>query len=229
MSNNSANSSPDASPDDRSEMRFTVDTIRAFVPAARRPYECALVYSNVFSGRQCDRILEQAAGLATGDAQVGDGLADIHHDDGIRRSRIAWIPADESSGWIYNKLASIVRRANRSYGFDLIGFTEDLQFTEYSDVGAFYTWHQDGLDADLAVRKLSMVVQLSDPDDYEGGELEFFALDGDESGVASDHRTLMRQRGTVVVFPVFEYHRVTPLLSGTRQSLVCWIGGPPFR
>ena len=135
MSDNSATSSPDASPGDRSEMRFTVDTIRAFVPAARRPYEYALVYSNVFSGRQCDRILEHAAGLATGDAHVGDGFAEIHHDDGIRRSRIAWIPADDSSGWIYNKLASIVRRANRSYGFDLIGFTEDLQFTEYSDVG----------------------------------------------------------------------------------------------
>ena len=52
MSNNSANSSPDASPGDRSEMRFTVDTIRAFVPAARRPYECALVYSNVVPGQQ---------------------------------------------------------------------------------------------------------------------------------------------------------------------------------
>ena len=209
--------------------RFTVDTIRAFVPAERRPYECALVYPAVFSRRQCDRIIEHAADLATDDAHVGDGLADAHHDDGIRRARIAWIPADDSSGWIYDKLAAIVGRANRSYGFDLIGFTEDLQFTEYSDAGAFYTWHQDGLDGDLAARKLSMVVQLSDPHDYDGGELELFALDGSESDAASHHRTLMRQRGTVVVFPAFEYHRVTPLLSGTRRSLVCWIGGPRFR
>lgn len=209
--------------------RFTVDTIRAFVPAEQRPYECALVYPAVFSGRQCDRVLEHAAGLAVDDAHVGDGLAEVHHDDGIRRSRIAWIPVDDSSGWIYDKLAVIAGRANRSYGFDLIGFTEDLQFTEYRDAGAFYTWHQDGLDGDLAVRKLSMVVQLSDPDDYDGGELEFFALDGDESESATDRRALMRRRGTVVVFPAFEYHRVAPMLSGTRRSLVCWIGGPRFR
>ena len=209
--------------------RFTVDTIRAFVPAQRKPYECPLVYPAVFSTQQCERVLEHAAGLATDDAHVGDGLAEVHHDDGIRRARFAWIPADDWSGWIYDKLGTIAGRANRSYGFDLIGFTEDLQFTEYGDAGAFYTWHQDGLDGDLAVRKLSMVVQLSDPDDYDGGDLEFFALDGDESAIAAERRALMRRRGTVVVFPAFEYHRVAPLLSGTRRSLVCWIGGPPFR
>ena len=121
------------------------------------------------------------------------------------------------------------RCANRRYDFDLIGFTEDLQFTEYDGAGAFYTWHQDGLDGALAVRKLSMVVQLSDPDDYVGGELEFFALDGDESATASDRRVAMRTQGTVVVFPSFEYHRVAPLRSGVRRSLVCWVGGPAFR
>ena len=221
--------STDASPADRTMTRFTVDTIRAFVPAARRPYECALVYPAVFSERQCDRILDHAAGLVTDDGHVGDGLAEVHHDAEIRRSRVAWIPADDASGWIHDKLAAIAGRANRSYGFDLIGFTEELQFTEYRGAGSSYTWHQDGLDGDLAVRKLSMVVQLSDPDDYDGGELEFFGLDGDEPDIASDRRTLMRRRGTVVVFPAFEHHRVTPLLSGIRRSLVCWIGGPPFR
>jgi PKHD-type hydroxylase len=74
-----------------------------------------------------------------------------------------------------------------------------------------------------------MVVQLSDPDEYEGGALEFFGLDGDETDAAADRRTKMRQRGTVVTFPAFEYHRVTPLTAGTRRSLVCWVGGPPFR
>ncbi|MDC3402477.1 2OG-Fe(II) oxygenase [bacterium] len=209
--------------------RFTVATIPTFIPAESRPYECALVYPAVFSERQCDQILQHVAGLATDDAQVGDGLAEAEYDDGVRRSRVAWIPADDTSAWIHDKLTAIVRRANRSYDFDLIGFTEDLQFTEYSGAGAFYTWHQDGLDGDLAVRKLSMVVQLSGPDDYEGGELEFFALNGEGSDPEPDRRTAIRGRGTVVAFPSFEYHRVTPLLSGTRRSLVCWIGGPPFR
>ena len=202
--------------------RFTVDTIRAFVPDERRPYECALVFPAVFSDRQCDRILAQAAELTTDDAHVGDGLAETTQDEAIRRSRIAWIPADDAHTWIYDKLAAVVARANRRYEFDLIGFTEDLQFTEYSGEGAFYTWHQDGLDGDLAARKLSMVVQLSDPADYTGGALEFFAMDGSEPAT-------MRARGSVVVFPSFEFHRVAPLTSGVRRSLVCWVGGPAFR
>jgi len=209
--------------------RFSVQTVRAFVPEESRAYDSALVYPSVFSARQCERILDLAAGLATDDGRVGGGDGDTEHDEGIRRSRIAWIPAEEPFGWIYDKLAAVVARANRVYDFDLIGFTEDLQFTEYADAGAFYTWHQDGLDGELAVRKLSLVVQLSDPDEYEGGDLELFARDGDEADATSDWRTRVRGRGTVVVFPAFEMHRVTPLVSGTRRSLVCWIGGPPFR
>lgn len=208
---------------------FSVNTIRAFVPEHDRPYECALVYPGVFTERQCDRILADTAALATDDAGIGDGIGETEHDVAIRRSTIGWITADEPFVWIYDKLARVVERANRSYGFDLIGFTEDLQFTEYAGAGAFYTWHQDGLDGDLAARKLSMVVQLSDPADYEGGDLEFFSLDGDGAAPDPGRRAATRARGTVIVFPSFEYHRVTPLLSGTRRSLVCWVGGPPFR
>jgi hypothetical protein len=64
---------------------------------------------------------------------------------------------------------------------DLIGLSEDLQFTECDDAEAFHTWHQDGLVGELAGRKLSLVVQLSDPDDYEGGDLGLFGLDGRRS------------------------------------------------
>ena len=224
-----ADFSVDVSPSESLMSRFTVAKLRAFVPAERRPYECALVYPGVVSARQCDRILDQAADLVTDQAHVGDGVEESEHDEAIRRSRISWIPDDELHSWIYDKLAKVVGRANRYYKFDLIGFTEDLQFTEYAGAGSFYTWHQDGLDGELAVRKLSMVVQLSDPDHYAGGELELFGFDCDESDAASERRAKMRQRGTVVVFPAFEHHRVTPLLSGTRRSLVCWIGGPPFR
>lgn len=211
--------------------RFSVQTVRAFVPDVTSPYECALVYPSVFSARQCDRIIDAAADLGNEVARVGgvDGGGGAELDDGIRRSRVAWIPAEQPYNWIYDKLASVVRRANRVYDFDLIGFTEELQFTEYEDAGAFYTWHQDGLDGELAGRKLSLVVQLSGPDDYEGGNLELFGLDGGEADGGSVRPPAVRERGTVVVFPAFEFHRVTPLLSGRRRSLVCWVGGPPFR
>lgn len=208
---------------------FSVETIRAFVPEEHREYRSALVYPSVFTVRQCERIIAAAAGLGIEAGYVGGGHGDATHDDEVRRSNTAWIPPEEPFLWIFDKLAGIVRRANRTYGFDLIGFTEELQFTEYEGAGAFYTWHQDGLDGDLAVRKLSLVVQLSDPDDYEGGNLELFAVDEDEADDPTSWRARVRGRGAVIVFPSFEFHRVTPLLSGTRRSLVCWVGGPPFR
>ena len=132
--------------------RFSVETIRAFVPEETRPYECALVYPSAFTERQCDRILTSVADLETDTAHVGSGAGETKLDDAVRRARIAWIPSDEPFGWIYDKLASVVGRANRHYCFDLIGFTEELQFTEYRHAGAFYTWHQDGLEGELACR-----------------------------------------------------------------------------
>jgi PKHD-type hydroxylase len=203
--------------------RFSVQTIPAFVPDGDRTYECALVYPSVFTDRQCDRIIEEAARLTTDAGHVGGVVGEAEHDHEVRSSRIAWIPCEEPFAWVHDKLATVVRRANRRYEFDLIGFTEDLQFTEYAGVGAHYDWHQDGLDGDVAVRKLSMVVQLSDPGEYDGGDLEFFGIDGD------DPAPERRRRGSVVVFPSFEFHRVTPLEWGTRRSLVAWVGGPPFR
>jgi PKHD-type hydroxylase len=201
--------------------RFSVHTIPAFVPAESRAYERAQVFPAAFSDRQCQRIIEQANDLAHDEGHVGVGSGDT--DDDVRRSRIAWIPATDSTTWIHDKLATIVQRANRAYGFDLIGFTEELQFTDYAGPGAHYTWHQDGLDGELALRKLSVVVHLSDPDDYDGGDLELFGID-DETWTET-----ARGRGTAIVFPSFEHHRVTPIVSGTRRSLVCWVGGPPFR
>lgn len=151
-------------------------------------------------------------------------------DEGIRRSRTAWIPPSDESWWIYDKLAKVVAKANRTYRFDLTGFAEDLQFTAYDEPGAFYGWHQDGLDGAVAVRKLSIVVQLTSPDEYEGGELQFFeVLDDDDDERFEEFTVLSRELGTAIVFPSFEYHRVMPIRSGARHSLVSWVSGPPFR
>ncbi|MDZ7732078.1 MAG: 2OG-Fe(II) oxygenase [Acidimicrobiia bacterium] len=141
---------------------------------------------------------------------------------GCPRTAISTGSSTASPGWPSGRIAA--------YDFELTGFTEDLQFTSYDETGAFYTWHQDGLDGEVAGRKLSIVIQLSASTDYEGSDLEL--LDVVEDYPAEDlaaWRRRVRRRGTAVLFPAFEYHRVTPLVRGTRHSLVCWIGGPPFR
>jgi PKHD-type hydroxylase len=184
----------------------------------------------VFTPRQCDRILAYAEELVADAALIEGEEGSEVADESIRRSTTAWVVPEDETWWIYEKLAAVAEKANRRYGFDLDGFGEDLQFTTYDQRGSFYSWHQDGLDGNVSGRKLSLVVQLSDPEDYDGAELQFFDVaedyDADELAAFTE---LTRARGTVVAFPSFEYHRVLPLRRGVRRSLVAWVSGPPFR
>lgn len=190
-------------------------------------YRSHVTFDRAFTVRQCERI------VALGDA-LGAGTAELSGvevpDDGLRRSRVAWIGQQPDSAWIFDKLAALVVRANRVWRFDLEGFGEDLQYTVYDEPGAFYTWHQDGLVGEVSTRKLALVVQLSPATAYEGGDLEMFDVVADSSPEQLEawHRTV-RVQGSVTAFPAFEYHRVTPLVSGVRRSLVVWVSGPPFR
>ena len=203
--------------------------LRPQLPRAAAPgYEPVQLHPEVFSDRQCDRIIELGLSLPGDEAGLEGEAGESTSDDSLRRSRTAWIPFDDRSEWVYRKLAQVADRANRRFRFDLTGFDEDLQFTTYDRPGAFYTWHQDGLDGTVANRKLSLVVQLSDPATYEGGELEVFAA-ADHHRPRGPEAEPSAARGTVVVFPSFELHRVCPLRSGVRHSLVSWVSGPPFR
>jgi len=198
------------------------------------PYEPLQVHPRVFTPAQCARIVELGSALPSDDAALEGEGGEATSDETLRSSRTSWIPVRDDTEWIYRKLAAVAERANRRYRFELTGFDEDLQFTTYDRPGAFYTWHQDGLDGTVGHRKLSLVAQLSDPAGYRGGDLELFATSpdpcADPAGApepAQDDPA--RQPGTVLVFPSFEFHRVRPLRSGLRHSLVSWVSGPPFR
>lgn len=142
----------------------------------------------------------------------------------IRKSNVAWVELNQDSGWIYDRLAYITRCLNGEfYKFDLYGFSEHLQFTIYEgeDLG-HYTWHQDwNAKGGAAPRKLSVTMQLSDPDDYDGGELEIF------SGTTPTQ--CPREKGIVIAFPSFILHRVAPVTRGIRRSLVVWVCGEAFK
>jgi PKHD-type hydroxylase len=117
-----------------------------------------------------------------------------------------------------------VKSSNRTnFGFD-IDWMNEIQFTEYhGDTNGKYDWHHDVFWDNPAPfdRKLSIVVQLSNPDEYTGGQFEFF-------GCPNPGVDFMR-RGSVLIFPSFFMHRVLPVTSGVRHSLVSWIEGPKFR
>lgn len=164
-----------------------------------------------------DALLEQQGHLAT----VGTGGVSPE----IRRSKVTWFQNNSETGWIYDKLAYIARMANAQFfDFDLYGFSEDFQYTTYHGLDqGHYDWHIDrGVGNNGSCpRKLSMVLLLSDPADYEGGDLQVQYGDGPTS--------VDRTRGTVHIFPSWVLHRVNPVLKGVRKTLVVWATGPKFR
>lgn len=141
----------------------------------------------------------------------------------VRRSQISWLTKTQDTVWVFEKLAHIVSSLNAQYyRFDLSGFGEAVQLTNYdqSERG-MYGWHLDYGGEVGPSRKLSMVLQLTDPAHYEGGNLQIMT--------SSEPNTVRKQRGLVAVFPSYVLHQVTPVTKGNRQSLVAWITGPAFK
>ncbi len=150
--------------------------------------------------------------------------AGLETEESYRVARLQWLMPQQTE-WLYQRLAEYVREANgRWFGFDLDGFHDPLQATIYeSAVHGRYDWH---LDRGTHVnnnppRKLTVVAQLSSGDSYSGGDLEIL--------VGRSPQLLERERGSVHVFPSFVLHRVTPVETGSRVSIVGWITGPKFR
>jgi len=126
----------------------------------------------------------------------------------------------ETCPWIFDKMNSLVWGVNEAYQFELTGFMEDMQLLHYGDDigGGHYKWHQDWGPAYLSTRKLTIIVQLTDPAEYDGCQTEVSC-----NGIAP------QGIGDVVVFPSFMPHRVLELTKGNRDALVAWVNGPPYK
>jgi len=150
------------------------------------------------------------------------GMAGGEVRSNMRRSEIDWLEKNEESWWVFDKLANVVERLNADcFGFNLTGFGEPIQLTNYhEDRQGTYVWHQD-FGASGISRKLSLVLQLSDPSEYEGGELQILTR--------KEPTSIEKKRGLITVFPAWTLHQVTPVTKGTRQTLVTWITGPAFK
>jgi PKHD-type hydroxylase len=141
----------------------------------------------------------------------------------IRTSKTSWINLQQDSEWLYDRLSYIARQLNgQFYNFDLYGFWEHLQYTVYDGTeNGHYDWHIDAGSNDECPRKLSLVLQLSDPSEYEGGELQL--------KTSVKEIAIEKKKGFITVFPSYVLHRVTPVTAGVRRTLVVWVAGPAFR
>jgi PKHD-type hydroxylase len=145
-----------------------------------------------------------------------------------RNCKLAWIPMDQRSSWIYMKLRNQIMHLNERWlNFDLNGEIEALQYLEYG-FGQFYGWHTDSGHNEVATRKLTCIIQLSDPSDYVGGKLEVQSQTFTPQGHYVKYAP--QRRGTVIVFPSHLLHIARPVWWGRRKALVAWFrGNQPLR
>jgi PKHD-type hydroxylase len=177
------------------------------------------VLPGLLDAASCARAIALARRFPSTDGRVG--TSDVMKAT-IRRSQIWFFEPAAETDFIFEPLRRAVEHVNQGFCFELTGFGTGCQIARYSsDDQGHYDWHIDLGTGRFSQRKLSLSLQLSEADDYEGGDLEFHL-----SGL---DRLRMRQQGTLIAFPSFHEHRVTPVTRGERFSLVAWIDGPPFR
>ena len=182
-----------------------------------KPVQFWTIAENAFSPEDCTQLTELFASL---DAEDG-GLVAGRFDNKVRQSALVWVPESEELAWVQTRMARLAADANRQlFNYALDGFDEQLQMAAYGP-GHYYDWHIDrGRGSVAGRRKLTLSVQLTVPDAYLGGELELNA-DGHPFQAP-------RAQGTAIVFAATTLHRVAPIISGLRHSLVAWVHGPDF-
>jgi PKHD-type hydroxylase len=183
-------------------------------------YEKYCWNSGIFTNDEIERIKTIGKRVGTIRAQThGSGEDCLDH----RRSFISWITPNQHTAWIYQRLTTILIENNEKYfNFDL-NMIEVIQFTYYnSNEEGHYKAHTDAQMWNLPHnRKLSFVMQLSDPSEYEGGELLLHT--------AFEPTTIRKEKGLIACFPSYTLHEVTPVTKGERYSLVAWVHGPKLR
>ena len=187
--------------------------------------------------------------------ELGVSDADIEKARYIRDSEVTWM----NDQWLYDLVYPYLHEANDKAGWKYeFSCSESFQFTKYG-LNQFYGWHADGNSCHLGkykraipgvtprdekgmfprgytdnpnmvnkIRKLSMTINLNKPGEYEGGNLKFDF--GPHAAGKRFHECVeIRPQGSIIIFPSYVYHQVTPVTSGTRYSLVLWTLGQPFK
>jgi PKHD-type hydroxylase len=132
-----------------------------------------------------------------------------------------WLYPYDELDWAFQRITNIILGLNKDYfNFNLYGFIEGFQFTNYKAPTGKYKKHVDR-EFGTRIRKLSISIQLTDETKYEGGELCLHYTE--------DPIKLKKTQGTLFAFPSFVLHEVMPVTKGERNSLVAWITGDNFK
>ena len=168
---------------------------------------------NFLSPEECQHVIDYSKQAAFNKGTIGQKK----DKSLLRDSKVKFVRPAPEIMWLFERLELAITQMNNAYKFHLLGFYEGVQIASYKS-GGKYNWHIDVGPGQNSTRKLSMSIQLTDPDTYKGGNLEFMNVD--DKGE--------RAIGTLIVFPSFLQHRVTPVIKGTRHSMVAWVHGSPY-
>ena len=189
------------------------------------------VFNKAISSKNCDKIIKNAKKLI-----LKQGTVVGYNVKYIRDSKVCFL----NDPFIYKLLHPFLNIANKNAGWNYqIDYSESIQFTSYAK-NQLYDWHTDTIpnqftndsDPNYAnkIRKLSLVVNLSDSKEYTGGELQFYSGNPQKSFEENIIKSPeMKNKGSLIVFPSYIYHRVTPVTKGQRYSLVLWSLGQKWK
>jgi PKHD-type hydroxylase len=178
-------------------------------------------YNNIFSNDDLDKIVNDGKKLNLSYAAVGGEDGVEVSNNSMRSTKISWFDKMDYE-WIYRRLTDIILEANKEWFQYDLDHIEALQFTLY-DEGDFYTKHVDHMYKGFGTdpRKLSFVLQLTDPSEYEGGKTLLH--------ISDEPFAIPQDRGCITFFPSYILHEVTKVTKGQRISLVGWVRGSKFK
>ena len=194
-----------------------ISTVWPFKMDEVHPYA---FWENALTKEECEKIIKISKEDKLKRAKVRNEIENQKFN--IRDSHISWIyPQDDRLASIFQKISGYVNNLNdRFFKFDLYGLIEGFQFTNYKAPGGHYGCHVDTSHTRY-IRKLSIVIQLTDPKKYKGGELKLYF---DDKGTIINN-----SQGFLCLFPSYVLHKVEPVTKGERNSLVGWVTGPNFK
>lgn len=199
---------------------------RSILPAELPNFTDYYRYAQCFSPPECAELIRiaETKNMEPGSVGIASGQTAVV-DCAIRQVSTARLTAEDVP-WAFDNLVQKVTWANAEYRFDLNGLYENIGVMRY-DPAAYgspaghYNWHQDFGGGTASRRKISIVSLLSDPKDFDGGDLRLFTYHEQTADLSN--------KGDMVMFPSWTSHCVTDITRGVRYSLVAWVSGPRFR
>ena len=182
-------------------------------------FQFVVYRENYLTQKECFNLIKS---LDT-DELVDASLAGDYSENIVNKNIRKTLNIDFHDENLFKKLNGAIKVANENYYNYSIESIDTLRFLKYG-IGGNYNWHTDIGRSETSNRKLTAIIQLSDENTYEGGDFEYGITDTTGEDLIKGNK----KQGTLIIFPSFLSHRVTPITKGNRYSIITWMEGDTF-